>query len=698
MISPAALFPALTHTLALYTVVLAGYCYLSSRSESKHTLSHHAITGLLFGCAAAGASYFTIPVGAQFSLQLTPVFIILSLLFATFPAAVICMLIAGAAVLLWNGSVFSGNFIILLAATGIGLAARYLRRLTSTITGGVATALISAVAIAVIGTLSGNLPPNVSYAAGATVFLFTALFVPWLLLYQFRKTVRLPQSVYEDCIDIAYRTDAKGIVTAISPSVKEYLGYDPEEVIGTPIRKYYREQSARDAMLATLLDKGSISNFQVEIRKKDGTYRWLSTNARKLVDEAGTYIGVVGISRDISDVKYSENKKSTVEKRLRQNDKMEAISTLAGGIAHDFNNILAAIIGYAEIAQQDSAEGTPLRTNIDGILRAGLRAKELIRHILIFSRRSSETAIPIEAHLVIKEAINLLRSTVPSTIEIKPELLYRKGRVFADPTELHQVIMNLCTNAAEAMEKTGGTLTIRLEKTTLTKDLIKELPQATQDNYLLLRVTDTGTGISNEIIPRIFEPFFTTRAIKEGAGMGLAVVHGIVQRLNGMVLVDSEHGNGTTISVYLPELIEPTPKTVEFPSELEGGEEHILFVDDEPIIADVTKLRLEKLGYRVTVDNSSTDALTRFKAHPERYDIIITDQTMPEMTGEQLSRAILAIRPGLPIILCTGYSALIDAEKAKTIGIREFMMKPFDQKELAQTIRRLLTEAHAITT
>jgi len=696
-----AFFTGLTNNLALYLLIIAGTC-LFKNNETEASPSARMVHVALFGIAAAGSVISPLPIGKETLLFFTPTVIIVSVQFAAPPVATACILCAGITLFILKGTAAVPTGMTLIAAITAGVGIRLTKKTVTSIPSNLVVA--SAAAAIITGTLlaTGMLPGTFPYILSATLLLFGGIFFPGLFLNSLSISKppqnSLPMSVYNDCIDIAYRTDKYGIITAVSPSVKENLGYDPDELIGTPIRSYYKDLAVRDAMLATLKSNGSLRNFQVEIRGKDGLCRWLSTNARNVTDHNGAYNGVEGIARDITEVKCNENEKNSVEKQLRQNEKMEAISTLAGGIAHDFNNILAAIIGYAEIAQQNAGEDTPLRSNIDGILRAGLRAKELVHHILIFSRRSSETSIPIEAHLVVKEAINLLRTTIPSTIDIKPELIYRKGRVFADPTELHQVVMNICNNAAQSMEKTGGTLIIRLKKATLTKELITELPQATQGNYLLLQICDSGIGIADAIKPKIFEPFFTTRTIKEGAGMGLAVVHGIIQRLKGMILVDSEIGKGTVISVYIPEISQEAPKTVEAPSILPGGEEHILFVDDEPIIADVTKLRLEKLGYRITVDTCSTDALTRFQSHPERYDMVITDQTMPEMTGEQLSRAILKIRPEIPIILCTGYSALIDAEKAKAIGIREFMMKPFDQKELAATIRRLLNEVHAVAT
>lgn len=497
------------------------------------------------------------------------------------------------------------------------------------------------------------------------------------------------RELFENIVDICYKTDADGNFIVVSPSSVGILGYSPEELIGTRVADLYHDASQREGFIAHLREQGHVEHYETEVRKKNGMVVWLSTNARKCTDGNGRFTGVVGIARDITRMKTSEKEKNILDKNLRQKQKMESIGTLAGGIAHDFNNILAAIIGYAEIAQQRLAGQSSLGNDIRGILRAADRAKELIRHILIFSRRATCEPSSVAVHLAVKEAINLLRASVPSTLEIKPTIRYKEGMIYADPTEIHQITLNLCSNAIHAMEE-NGTLKISLDKVILSDEDVKNDPGFKPGPYVLLSVQDTGSGIEPENVGRIFEPFFTTKEAGEGTGLGLAVVHGIVHRLDGRIFVESKPGFGTVVKVYLPEGHNVNQNAALDAPQPPGGHEHIMFVDDEPIVIDVTRLRLEKLGYRITTYSSSENALEHFRARPDTYDLVMTDQTMPKITGEQLSKELLAIRPDIPIILCTGYSAVIDAEKAKKIGIREFIMKPFDKEELANVVRSVL--------
>jgi CheY-like chemotaxis protein len=363
---------------------------------------------------------------------------------------------------------------------------------------------------------------------------------------------------------------------------------------------------------------------------------------------------------------------------------------LAGGIAHDFNNILGAILGYAEMAQEDSPTGSLLRKDIDQVVKASHRAKDLVKQILAFSRLTETELIPMQPAIIVREAVKMLRSSLPSTIDIQQDIDVNSGPILADPTQIHQIVMNLGTNALHAMEETGGTLSISLERKTLAeKDIVSE-PGLQPGDYVQLSIGDTGPGIAPELWDKIFDPYFTTKEIGKGTGMGLAIIHGIVKSYGGCVFFHSRPGEGTIFQVLLPVVAEYTVVEDKPEEIVELANERILFIDDEEILAEMGKSMLERLGYQVTVRSSSLEALTTFQNQPDMFDLVITDQTMPGMTGSDLARRILQIRPFMPIILCTGYSSLISEEKVRSLGIKGFAMKPLARKDIAAIIRKVL--------
>jgi PAS domain S-box-containing protein len=395
----------------------------------------------------------------------------------------------------------------------------------------------------------------------------------------------------------------------------------------------------------------------------------------------------VHIAKDISGL-------LKMEERLRQSQKMEAIGTLAGGIAHDFNNILVPILGYGELALTRIAPDTPLAADLRQITRAALRAKDLIQQILAFSRQAPQERKPLRPHLVIKEALKLLRSSLPTTIEIREEIATDCGAILADPIQLHQIVMNLCTNAYQAMRESGGILGVRLFKTSIDKEDSKVVSsELTPGDYVQLEVCDTGCGMEHKTMERIFEPYFTTKAKGEGNGLGLSVVHGIVKSYQGQITVYSEPGKGTCFHVYFPLIVE-APALVESvrTSPLPTGSERLLVVDDEEVITTMLKAVLTHLGYQITVTNNSQEALALITDSPAAFDLLITDMTMPQLTGLELTAKALAIRSDLPIILCTGFSELINKEQARAMGIRAYLMKPVSVNELAIAVRKALDE------
>jgi CheY-like chemotaxis protein len=371
---------------------------------------------------------------------------------------------------------------------------------------------------------------------------------------------------------------------------------------------------------------------------------------------------------------------------------MEAIGTLAGGIAHDFNNILTGIMGYAELASWDLTEGSKAKYNIKQSISAAHRAKDLVQQILAFSRQGKQDRRPLDIRPIIKEGLKFLRASIPATIEIRHNIAGDMGIIEADPTQIHQVLMNLCTNAAHAMSERGGLLEVSLSQFDLGPGVKGAYHGMDVGRYLKLRVTDTGHGITPEVLPRIFEPYFTTKEVGKGTGLGLATVHGIVKSYGGGITVSSEPGEGAVFEIYFPRIDTEKEPTAVDQSEplLLGEQERILFVDDESSIVEINQFLLKHLGYQVEGRTSSIEARELFRAHPDRFDLVITDMTMPNMTGDKLAQELLKIRPGIPIILCTGFSERITADKAKAMGIEEFVTKPLIIYDLAKLIRRAL--------
>ena len=387
--------------------------------------------------------------------------------------------------------------------------------------------------------------------------------------------------------------------------------------------------------------------------------------------------------------KEVDEHKKTAEHLVRV-QKLEALGTLAGGIAHDFNNILAGLIGFTEMVLEDIAPDTPEHRRLELVLKGANRGRDLVRQILTFSRKSEQDKKPLALNQVVEEGLKLLRPTLPTTIEIVSKSLTNDDQIFADPVQMHQVLMNLCTNAAHAMREKGGTLDIRVFKTSLQEGNPMPLPNMKAGEYVVLKVSDTGSGMTPETLNQIFDPFFTTKQPGEGTGLGLSVVHGIIKSHDGYITVESEPEKGTTFHVYLPRIKEEERSIDKETLPVTGGKERILIVDDEDMLVELNEQRLRRLGYEVVATTSSMEALAIFRKEPDTFDLVITDYTMPNLTGMDLAVELLKVRATVPIILCTGQSDTVSPEKAKEIGIRGFLMKPLANRELAQAVRRVL--------
>ena len=393
---------------------------------------------------------------------------------------------------------------------------------------------------------------------------------------------------------------------------------------------------------------------------------------------------------DITDRKRAEEEKIALENRLQQAQKMESIGTLAGGVAHDFNNILSPIMLHAEMIMEDLPSDDPLQQDVNEIYKAGKRARELVQQILTFARKKPEEKIVLRSSLIIKEAVKFLRSTIPATIDVQYEIKTDQDRILADPTQINQIVMNLCTNAAHAMRQKGGILKIILDNEDIVEERINGVFIFKPGKYLKLSVRDNGKGIPPEDMHRIFEPYYTTKNIGEGTGLGLAIIHGIVQNYGGNIELESEVGKGTTFHIYLP-LIESETQIIDTQDlNIPKGTENILIVDDEGAILNALKKMLERLGYNVTAGIKAIEILNIFRNDPKAFDLVISDMTMPYMTGKELAGELKKIRPDIPVILCTGFSDQINEKEAKTLGIDAFILKPIIRMEIANIIRDVL--------
>ncbi|MCP4581578.1 MAG: PAS domain S-box protein [candidate division Zixibacteria bacterium] len=490
------------------------------------------------------------------------------------------------------------------------------------------------------------------------------------------------RSVFESFVDLYFQTDMKGDITDLSPSCLAFSGYKSEELIGRNVTDIYVDQAEGFELAETLLREGSVNDYEINLLTKNGHKISVSHNSHIIYDKSGKPIRIEGTLRDITERKQTEE-------QLRQAQKMEAIGTLAGGIAHDFNNILAGIIGYTEIAMNNTEIDTPIHEYLQRVIEGGDRAKDLVQQILAFSRQSEQHQKPIQIKLIAEEALNLLRASLPSTIEIRHNIR-SEAAVLTDPTQIHQVFMNLCTNAAHAMREKGGVLEVKLVDTELGPDFIAKHPGLTPGPYLKLSVSDAGHGMSRQTLDRIFDPFFTTKEKGEGTGMGLSVTHGIVKSCDGLITVYSELGEGTTFNIFLPTIERRFKSELRAEERIPTGTERILFIDDEKPIVEIGKLILESLGYDVVTKTDSLEALEFFKNQSDKIDLVITDMTMPKMTGEHLALEIKNIRSDIPIILCTGFSAIIDEARAEKTGIQAFVLKPILKKDIAGTVRRVL--------
>ncbi|MCD4737056.1 MAG: PAS domain S-box protein, partial [Bacteroidales bacterium] len=493
---------------------------------------------------------------------------------------------------------------------------------------------------------------------------------------RYKKTI-------ESSIDGFWITDTKGDFIEVNEAYCNMIGYSRDELLNMSIMdvEVIDQPEEIKKRIEKIIKTGS-DIFESKHRHKKGNIIEVEVSIIYTQDSDGMFFVFL---RDITERKQ-------LESRVQQSQKMESIGTLAGGIAHDFNNILFPIVGHTEMLIEDIPDDSPFRVSLDQIYTGALRASDLVKQILTFSRQESGDLKLMKMQMIIKEALKLIRSTIPTTIEIKQNLDPNCGVIKADPTQIHQIVMNLSTNAYHAMEETGGELVVSLKEIKLDVHDVINL-DITPGIYACLSVTDTGIGMKKELTQKIFDPFFTTKEKGKGTGMGLSVVHGIVISMNGAIQVLSEPpGKGTEFNVYLPVVNSASEKQEihQMKEPIRGGMEQILLIDDEDAIITMEKLMLERLGYQVTSRTSSIEALESFRDSPDKFNLVITDMAMPNMPGDKLAAELIRIRPDIPILLCTGFSETMSEEDAASLGIKGFLLKPIVMKDLSHKIREVL--------
>ena len=498
------------------------------------------------------------------------------------------------------------------------------------------------------------------------------------------------RDLVENITDVIFTVGENGLLTYVSPAMLTVSGYPSSEVLGRAITEFVHQpdlpfvtEGFRQARF------GPIEPIEFRISTKDGAVRWCRSSCHPLF-QAGQLQSIQGILTDITSQKQMETEKDQLQAQLFQVQKLEAVGTMAGGIAHDFNNILAIILGCSELIQEDLEKDTRAYGNVVEILKASQRAKELVHQLLSFNRPNNHQQRPMPLSLIVEETSRFLRALLPPNIEIRSEIDTTSGSIVADPTQIHQLLMNLGLNAKHAMGEAGGILDIRLQQSELATPLV--LPHTTLQpgSYLQLSLVDTGCGMPQDVQERIFEPFFTTKPPGEGSGMGLSIVHSITASHQGAVTVKSAPGQGTSFDIYFPRL-EEVAQSVEIPEMATStGNGRILFVDDEEAITRTAGQILDGLGYESIMTTSSEEALQLFRQNPNAFDAIVTDQIMPRLTGEDLARECLSLRPDLPMVVCTGFSQTFTEEKAKSMGVREYLMKPLSKDDLGHSLQRAL--------
>ncbi len=692
----------LGQNLALVLSLIYIMSFAVQRLQRLREVSRRFILGCFFGTAAICGMLVPIHFGPGVIVDTRSLLVALAALFGGWQAAVV----ATGLVCIYRyqlGGVGTLAGIVIAAAAGItGLVFRHFAVIRGGIDRSKRWALVAlGLTLAVESKLGVFLMPSpLAWQAFRSLAFPTLIFYPtgvWIIGELFlierqrratERMLRFTQFGLDHAAEAVFWIDRDAKFVYVNEAARSRLGYEREELLARTIFDLDPDDSTSvwETRRRELRQRGQL-DYETTFLTKNREVVPMEVAANLIDFEEQEYICC--IAHDITERKKAQEEKEKLEAYLRQTHKMEAIGTLAGGIAHDFNNILSAIIGYAELAMTKVPRDSELAEDLEEIYQAGDRARDLVKQILTFSRQSKHELEPMGVGATIDEALRLLRASLPATIEVRRDI-QNDSLIMGDPTQIHQIIMNLCTNSAYAMQERGGVLEVGLTNVELDADFVSGHPDLIPGPYLCLTVSDTGQGMAPEILERVFDPFFTTKETGEGTGMGLSVVHGIVKSYGGAIYVYSETGIGSSFRVFLPAIERRHQPEKRVEVTIPAGNENILFVDDERALASMGKEMLEGLGYHVSTITSSIDALELFRRQPDRFDLVVTDMTMPIMTGDELARELIAVRSDVPIILCTGFSTRITEEKAQKIGIRAFVMKPIIRRDLANTIRNVL--------
>jgi two-component system, cell cycle sensor histidine kinase and response regulator CckA len=511
---------------------------------------------------------------------------------------------------------------------------------------------------------------------------------------QLREAEARYRGMFENAVEGIYQSTPDGNYLTVNLALARMYGYErPEEMLSqvSDIQsQIYANPAMRERFKQAIESAGFVHGLEYQVRRRDGSLMWISESARVVRDAMGAIRHYEGFIDDITARKDAEAARARLEKQMLHAQKMDAIGTLAGGMAHDFNNILCAILGYTELAMVDPHVKGLTRDNLQNVMKSATRARDLIKRILSFSRPAEAEQVPLKLGAIVKEGARLLNATLPSSIEITVNVRSEEDVVLADSTEMHQIVMNLGTNAGHALKPRGGRLDYEVDTIELNEAQAAALAIA-PGSYVHLAVRDSGHGMSHEVLEKIFEPFFTTKAPGRGTGLGLTLVHRIVKRTHGGIKVHSEPDQGTVFHIYLPKTDLPLPpRKAEDGQVLAGRRERILVVDDEIPVLSMLQQRLRKMGYRVITRADSLDAMETFRAEPERFDLVLTDHTMPAMQGAELAERLGEIRPDLPVILMTGLNQPPDFADSPHAARRVVFQKPIDFVQLSHQLRKLL--------
>ena len=510
-----------------------------------------------------------------------------------------------------------------------------------------------------------------------------------------RRSQQRYRDLFDSITDMIYTQDLEGRFLSANQATASIFGYQPSELIGRKGSDFMlpeHREAFETEYLPIMRNKGFMAGLGQYLDRR-GERHYIEYRSKLVRPQKGEpYIS--GSGREVTERVMARQRLKQLEAQLLQSQKMEAVGTLAGGIAHDFNNVLSAMLGFTELALADLPDASPLRGHLEQVLKAGERAKGMVRQILSFARQGEAARSPVAVQPVVAEALNLLRTSLPATIRVESHLDAPQEMMMADPTQLHQVVMNLATNAFQAMDPGGGVLGVVLEPVELDREQAASFAALEPGPYLRLAVSDTGQGMDSQTMQRIFEPFFTTKDKSNGSGMGLAMVHGIVKSHGGEVIVKSLQGKGSLFEVYLPLLVDtPEPPPQQEEQEVQAGNgERVLLIDDEEPVGEVGRRMLESLGYRVKLYRSGQEALNALQAAPQDYDLVITDLTMPYITGVQLARRAREIAPSLPVIIATGYGGRVPNGELPP-NVQMIIGKPFTRRDLALAARRALEPA-----